>query len=85
MSCVRYEELEEALSIAEQHISNRDQQQAVQRIQNKVDELRHQLRESRGVMEDLKNQLLAAQTAATEQHSDLTTQVNSNMRLWQHV
>ena len=83
VSCVRYEELEEALSIAEQHISNRDQQQAVQQKQDRVDELRHQLSEGLGVIEDLETQLQAARTAATQQHQ--TTQVDGNMQLWQQV
>lgn len=83
MSCVRYEELEEALSIAEQHISNRNQLQDVQRKQDRVDELRHQLSEGRGVIEDLETQLQAARTAATQQHQ--TTQVAGNMQLWQQV
>lgn len=71
--CLRYKELEDALSIAEQHlVNNEQQQQAMQQIQDQIDQIQQQLDEGSGMTQELQKQHEAARAAQQMAADELT-------------
>ena len=78
--CLRYKELEDALSVAEQHLGDGEQQQAMQQIQDQIDQLQQQLHAGSSVTQELQQQheaVRAAQQMATEELIAATQQFQS--------
>lgn len=67
---LRYEELEGALSIAEQHLNNNEQQQATQQLKRQLHQVQQQLQDGSMAMQELQKQLEGAQAARQQAVDD---------------
>lgn len=71
MQCFRYQELEDALGLAEQHLKQHDKQTVVEDLQGQIKHLQADLRSKSAAGEDLWQGLQKAQAAKQQANDEL--------------
>lgn len=74
----RYQELEEALSLAEQHLSQHDKQTAVQELEQQVEQLRVELSSQSARAEHLHQELQTAEAVKQQATDELAASLKQH-------